>query len=488
MHTLQHILYKVPITQVIGSTAMGVAGIAIDSRSVVANGTFIAIIGEVVDGHSYIHTAIEQGATSIVCSVLPLTLHPNITYVVTPSTQLAAGIMAHNYYNTPSTQCTLVGVTGTNGKTTVATLLFQLYTQLGYTCGLVSTVHNIIGNTIIQATHTTPDAVTINALLHQMVQSGCTHIFMEVSSHALHQHRTAGLQFAAGIFTNISHDHLDYHKTFDEYIKVKKSFFDNLPATAYAITNIDDKRGAVMLQNTNAHKVTYGIHNMGTYKCKILDNALTGLQLNINDVEVHCRLIGIFNAYNLIAVYATAMCLQQNSNQVLEVLSNLQGAIGRFDYVITPKQKIIAIVDYAHTPDALQNVLATIKSLNQAQQQVITVVGCGGNRDRTKRPIMAAVACTYSTVAIFTADNPRYEAIDAILDDMQQDLTSAQRRKYMVIPSRKEAITKAMSLASNNDIVLVAGKGHETYQDINGVKSHFDDKEIIQDCIALLDK
>src|SRR5678810_750640 len=372
----------------------------------------------------------------------------------------------------------VVGVTGTNGKTTIATLLYKLFTSLGYTCGLLSTVENRIGEKILAATHTTPDAVSLNALLKQMAEDGCSHVFMENSSHAIHQHRSAGLKFAGGIFSNITHDHLDYHKTFDEYIRVKKSFFDNLPSTAFAISNADDKRGAVMLQNTIAKKYFYSLRTMTDFKGKILENSLTGLLMTINDQEVHFRLIGEFNAYNLLAVYGAAVCLDENKQKVLQALSNLTGAEGRFDYVVSPKERVIGIVDYAHTPDALLNVLATIKKLKQGHEQVITVVGCGGDRDKTKRPIMAEAACEHSDKVILTSDNPRTEDPAQIIKEMEQGVSVVSKRKCLSIVDRKEAIKTAISLAKAEDIILVAGKGHEKYQEIKGVRNHFDDKEV----------
>jgi UDP-N-acetylmuramoyl-L-alanyl-D-glutamate--2,6-diaminopimelate ligase len=400
----------------------------------------------------------------------------------------AAGLMANNFFGRPSEKLKLVGVTGTNGKTTIATLLYKLFTRLGYTCGLISTVENKIAGKVMPATHTTPDAVSLNELLKQMLDEGCTHVFMETSSHAIHQHRVTGLQYAGGLFSNITHDHLDYHKTFDEYIRVKKAFFDSLPSSAFAISNADDKRGQVMLQNTNAKKYYYSLKTVADFKGKILDNSLSGLQMMVNDVEVHFRLIGEFNAYNLLAVYGAAVCLGEEKQNVLTALSMLTGAEGRFDYIISPKEKVIAIVDYAHTPDALLNVLATIKKLRKGFEQVITVVGCGGNRDKTKRPVMAAAACEYSDKAIFTSDNPRSEDPEQIIKDMEEGLAAAHRRKYISIVDRREAIKTAISLAKQEDIILIAGKGHEKYQEIRGVKNHFDDKDVVKEIFELLDK
>jgi UDP-N-acetylmuramoyl-L-alanyl-D-glutamate--2,6-diaminopimelate ligase len=386
--------------------------------------------------------------------------------------------MAHQFYDAPSTKIKLIGVTGTNGKTTIATLLFKLFSELGYTCGLVSTVQNQIGDQIIPATHTTPDAVSLNELLNTMVDAGCTHVFMECSSHAVHQHRITGLQFTGALFSNITHDHLDYHKTFEAYIAAKKGFFDALPATAFAISNADDKRGAVMLQNTKAKKQYYGLKSTADFKGKILENVLTGLVMLVNEVEVHFRLIGEFNAYNLLAVYGAAVNLGIESSTALTTLSMLAGAEGRFDYIISSKQ-VIGIIDYAHTPDALENVLATIKKLRKGYEQIITVVGCGGDRDTTKRPIMAQTACDLSDRVILTSDNPRTENPALIIADMEAGLSTAAKRKYITILDRKEAIKAAVEFAKPEDIVLVAGKGHEKYQEINGVKQPFDDKAIL---------
>jgi UDP-N-acetylmuramoyl-L-alanyl-D-glutamate--2,6-diaminopimelate ligase len=420
--------------------------------------------------------------------VLPAERIEEVTYVQTTSSAEAAGLIAHNFYDSPTNRIKLVGVTGTNGKTTIATLLYKLFNALGYKCGLVSTVENIIAGTIIPSTHTTPDAISLNSLLKQMADEGCDFVFMEVSSHAIHQKRIAGLQFAGGIFSNITHDHLDYHQTFDEYIRVKKAFFDGLPAQAFAITNLDDKRGAVMLQNTAAKKLTYSLRTVADFKGKILENSLTGLVMVINEQEVHFRLIGEFNAYNLLAVFGAAMSLGEDKSQVLLALSNLTGAEGRFDYIISAKDKIIGIVDYAHTPDALVNVLDTIKKLKKGYEKVITVVGCGGDRDKTKRPVMGQVACDNSDKVVFTSDNPRSEDPEAILKDMEATLSTAARRKYIAIADRKQAIKTAISMAQPEDIVLIAGKGHEKYQDIKGVKHHFDDKEVLVEMFELLGK
>ena len=488
MAVLQDILYKVSIRSVQGTTQAQVRDLQIDSRKVGNGSAFIAVKGASSDGHSFIEKAAAQGATVIVCEVLPADRKEGVTYIQVENSAAAAGLMAHNFFGQPSTKVKLVGVTGTNGKTTIATLLFKLFTGLKYKCGLISTVQNQIADAIIPATHTTPDAISLNALLHQMVEAGCSHVFMETSSHAIHQQRITGLQYTGAVFSNITHDHLDYHKTFDEYIRVKKLFFDNLPSSAFALSNADDKRGAVMLQNTHAAKFLYSLKTLADFKGKILENTLAGLIMIINEKEVHFRLIGEFNAYNLLAVYGTAICLGENKEDVLVSLSETTGAEGRFDYIISPSEKIIGIVDYAHTPDALVNVLETIQKLRKGHEQVITVVGCGGDRDKTKRPIMAEAACEYSTRVIFTSDNPRSEDPAQILRDMETGLNTAARKKSISIVDRKEAIKTAVSLAKGEDIVLVAGKGHEKYQEINGVKSPFDDKAILKEMFELQGK
>ena len=471
-----------------GDMGIAVNDLQMDSRKAGNCTAFIAIRGASADGHRFIDTALEQGASAVICEEIPESLKEGVTYVEVNDTAIAAGYMAHHFYGQPSSKLKLVGVTGTNGKTTIATLLFRLFTGLGHKCGLISTVQNQVGDLVVPSTHTTPDQISLNALLKQMVDAGCTHVFMESSSHAIHQHRIAGLLYAGGIFSNITHDHLDYHKTFDEYIRVKKSFFDSLPSAAFAISNADDKRGTVMLQNTPAHKYFYSLKTMADFKGKILENGLTGLVMTINDMEVHFRLIGEFNAYNLLAVYGAALCLDEEKHEVLRVLSELSGAEGRFDYIVSPQSRIIGIIDYAHTPDALLNVLSTIRNVRKGHEQVITVVGCGGDRDKTKRPIMAAVACEHSDRAIFTSDNPRSEDPGQILQDMEQGLNTAAKRKYISIADRREAIKTAVSLAGPEDIVLVAGKGHEKYQEIKGVKHPFDDKQVLAEMFRLQGK
>lgn len=486
MPGLQDILYKVKIRSISGPIDLEIHDLQIDSRQVQPGTAFIAIKGVSTDGHAFIPAAVEKKASAIICEVLPAQLAPDITYVQVENSSYAAGVMAHNFYGAPSERLHLVGVTGTNGKTTIATLLFKLFSALGYTCGLVSTVENRIGESIIPSTHTTPDAISLNRLLSDMVKAGCTHVFMETSSHALHQNRVAGLVYKGALFSNITHDHLDYHKTFEEYIRVKKSFFDGLPSTAFAISNADDKRGTVMLQNTAATKYYYSLKTMADFKGKILENSLTGLLMTVNEQEVHFRMIGEFNAYNLLAVYGAAVCLGEDKNEVLRILSEMTGAEGRFDYFVSKNKRVIAIIDYAHTPDALVNVLTTIQKLKKGHEQVITVVGCGGDRDKTKRPLMGAAACEYSDRAIFTSDNPRSEDPAAILKDMEIDLNTAARRKFISIADRREAIKTALSLANKEDIVLVAGKGHEKYQEIKGVKHPFDDKKVVQELMEEL--
>jgi len=485
---LRDILYKVNIRSVIGSTDLEINDVQIDSRKIKSGSLFIAVKGVAFDGHQFIDKAIEAGAVAVVFQESFIERKEGVVCVEVENSAAAAGLIAHNFFGQPSEKMKLVGVTGTNGKTTIATLLYKLFTSLGYKCGLLSTVENYIGDKIVAATHTTPDAISLNALLKQMLEADCTHVFMEASSHAIHQHRITGLHFTGGIFSNITHDHLDYHKNFEEYIRVKKSFFDELPSSAFAISNADDKRGTVMLQNTNAKKYYYSLRTVADFKGKILDNSLTGLVMVVNDQEVHFRLIGEFNAYNLLAVYGTAVCLDVDKQEVLRNLSMLTGAEGRFDYLLSKQDKVIAIVDYAHTPDALLNVLATIRKLKKGFEKVITVVGCGGDRDKTKRPIMAEVACEHSDKVIFTSDNPRSEDPAQIIKDMEAGVGAAARRKYISIVDRKEAIKTAISLASKEDIILVAGKGHEKYQEIKGVRNHFDDKEVVREMFEMLDK
>lgn len=487
MKTLRDILHHIPTVKLAGDAGVQVKDLQLDSRKVSDGTAFIAIRGAVSDGHDFIGKAVENGAVAIICEKLPQVVQENIVYVQVKDTLEAAALAAGNFYQHPSSKIKLYGITGTNGKTTVATILYKLFTGLGYKCGLVSTVENKIGQEVIPATHTTPDAISLNALLQRMQYEGCTHVFMECSSHAIHQHRITGLSFAGGIFTNITHDHLDYHKTFDEYIKVKKKFFDQLPSVAFALTNIDDKRGSVMLQNTKATKLTYSLHTMADFKGKILENALTGLVMLVNNREVHFRLIGEFNAYNILAVFGTAISAGEDSEEVLRILSMLTSAEGRFDYIVS-KRNIIGIVDYAHTPDALQNVLETIGQLKKTGGRVIAVVGCGGDRDKAKRPVMAKVAAELSSRVILTSDNPRSEDPAVIIREMEAGLNTTGKRKAISIADRKEAVKTAVSLANDGDIILVAGKGHEKYQEVNGVRNHFDDREVLMEMFELLEK
>lgn len=488
MKTLHNILSNISLLHTHGNTAVSVSSVCIDSRSVSADSVFIAVRGSLTDGHAYIEQAIGQGAISIVCENMPAVLREGIVYVQVKDAAAVAGVIADTFYDSPSQQMKVVGITGTNGKTTTATLLYRLFESLGYKCGLLSTVQNHIHDQVLAATHTTPDAVSVHALLRRMADAGCTYAFMEVSSHAIHQHRIAGVQFAGGVFTNITHDHLDYHKTFDEYIRVKKLFFDGLPAGAFALTNADDKRGIVMLQNTVATRNTYSLKAPATVKGKVLENNLTGLVMTVDGIEAHFRMIGTFNAYNLLAVYGAATLLGEDKMNVLAVLSGLQGAAGRFETILSTNDKVLGIVDYAHTPDALINVLATINQLRINGQQLFTVVGCGGDRDKTKRPIMGQVACEHSDKTILTADNPRSEDPEAILTEMEAQLTFAQKRKCLRITDRREAIKVACTLAQPGDIVLIAGKGHEDYQEIKGVKHHFDDREVLKEIFETLNK
>jgi UDP-N-acetylmuramoyl-L-alanyl-D-glutamate--2,6-diaminopimelate ligase len=485
---LQEILYKVRIRSVHGKLDVEVKDLQLDSRKVNPGSAFIAVKGTHLDGHQFIETVSESHPAAIICERIPAHIKEGITYIEVEDSAAAAGLLAHNFFGQPSEKMKLVGVTGTNGKTTIVTLLYKLFTSLGYTCGMLSTVQNHIGSRVLPATHTTPDPISLNQLLHDMLQAGCTHVFMETSSHAIHQHRIGGLYYTGGIFSNITHDHLDYHKTFDEYIRVKKIFFDGLSSAAFALTNADDKRGDVMLQNTSAVKYTYSLKTTADFKGKILENNLTGLVMLVNDQEVHFRLIGEFNAYNLLAVFGAAICLGEEKAEVLRNLSVLSGAEGRFDYLISPKEKIMGIVDYAHTPDALENVLSTIRKLRKNDERIITVVGCGGDRDKTKRPVMGEVACQLSDQVVFTSDNPRSEDAQSILKDMETGLNTAARRKFLSISDRKEAIKTAVRLSHQSDIVLVAGKGHEKYQEIKGVKYPFDDKAVLKEIFEILNK
>lgn len=478
MLALRDILYKVSLVSASGDMSKTISSICFDSREVKKDSLFVAISGTQVDGHDYISKAVEKGAVSVVCQKLPEEINPEVTYVAVNNSAESLGIMASNFYGNASQKLKLVGVTGTNGKTTIATLLYTLYRKLGYSVGLLSTVENKVDGAIIPASHTTPDAIQLNELLATMVDKGCEYCFMEVSSHALDQSRVAGVHFTGAIFSNISHDHLDYHKTFDNYIKAKKKLFDRLSSDAFALVNVDDKRGNVMLQNTKAAKTTYALKSVANYKARLISNTLHGLELEIESKNVWFKLIGDFNAYNLMAAYGASVMLGEDREDVLTALSSLDAAEGRFE-VVESDADITAIVDYAHTPDALKNVLETIAEFRTGNEQVITVVGCGGNRDASKRPLMASIACKMSDKVVFTSDNPRDEDPQKIIEDMKGGVSPADYKKTVVLADREEAIKTACLMAGAKDIILVAGKGHEKYQEIEGVKHPFDDKEVL---------
>lgn len=466
---------------------MAINKIEFDSRKVEENDVFVAIRGTVSNGHDFIEKAINLGATAIVCDTLPEVIVTGVTYIQVKDTNTALAYLATNFYNNPSQNLKLVGITGTNGKTTIASLLYQLFQKAGYKVGLLSTVKIMVNDIEYKATHTTPDSLTINHYLAEMNAAGVEYCFMEVSSHGIHQKRTEGLHFAGGVFTNLSHDHLDYHATFAEYRDVKKSFFDHLPKTAFALTNLDDKNGAVMFQNTSARKLTYALKSYADYKAQILESQLSGLLLKINESEVWVRLIGTFNAYNLLAIYGTAVELGLDKLEVLRLLSELESVSGRFQYIVSD-QKITAVVDYAHTPDALENVIKTINDIRTNNEQLITVVGCGGDRDKTKRPIMAHIASSMSNKVIITSDNPRTEDPIDIIADMEKGVEPQNQKKTLSIVDRKQAIKTACQLAGPNDIILIAGKGHETYQEIQGVRHDFDDMKIVKELLEELGK
>jgi UDP-N-acetylmuramoyl-L-alanyl-D-glutamate--2,6-diaminopimelate ligase len=482
MALLSDILYKVGLLNVNGNTNIEVTGMSLHSGSVKKGFLFAAIRGTQVDGHKFIEHAIEKGAVAILCSTLPEKRNNDVTYILVENTAVSLGAMASNFYDNPSDKLNLVGITGTNGKTTVATLLFNLFEFMGYTCGLISTVENKIHDRIIPSTHTTPDVISINELLAEMVKQGCAYCFMESSSHSIDQHRISGLHFRGAVFTNITHDHLDYHGTFDHYLKTKKRLFDLLPASAFALVNLDDIRGVVMLQNTKASKHTYAIKKPADFKAKVIDNTFDGLVLQLDHEELHSQLTGIFNAYNLLAVYAVSQLLGADKIEALSGLSAVKPASGRFDH-FTSKDGIICIIDYAHTPDALRNILDTIKVIRTGNENLITVVGCGGDRDRAKRPLMAKISAKGSDKVVLTSDNPRSEEPETIIDEMKKGIPVELTRKVLSILDRKEAIKTAVMLASPGDIILVAGKGHEKYQDIKGVKYPFDEKAILTDAL-----
>ncbi|WP_111682149.1 UDP-N-acetylmuramoyl-L-alanyl-D-glutamate--2,6-diaminopimelate ligase [Winogradskyella tangerina] len=487
MNVLKDILYKVTINAVVGSTSISINKIEFDSRKVESDDVFVAITGTVTDGHRFIEKAIELGAKTIICETLPEMLEDGITYIEVANSNQALAYMAANYYEHPSENLKLVGVTGTNGKTTVTSLLYQLFKKAGYKVGLLSTVKIMVDDTVYPATHTTPDSLTINKYLKLMNDEGVEFCFMEASSHGIHQSRTEGLKFTGGIFTNLSHDHLDYHNTFAEYRDVKKSFFDYLPKDAFALSNMDDKNGLVMLQNTQAKKYTYALKNYADYRAQILENEFGGLLLKVNDNELWTRLIGSFNAYNILAIFGAAELLGLQKDEILRLISELDNVSGRFQYFVSD-EKITAIVDYAHTPDALKNVLETINSIRTKNEELITVVGCGGDRDKAKRPKMGHIASALSTKVIFTSDNPRSEVPEAIIEDMEKGVEPQNFKKTLSITDRKQAIKTACQMADSKDIILIAGKGHETYQEIKGERFDFDDYKTVQEFLKQLQK
>jgi UDP-N-acetylmuramoyl-L-alanyl-D-glutamate--2,6-diaminopimelate ligase len=487
MKVLKDILFGVSITEVAGSTNIAVQKISFDSRNTGPFGLFIAVKGTQTDGHQYIEKAIASGTTAIICESLPAELKPTVTYIKVKNAAETTGIIASNFYDNPSESLQLIGITGTNGKTTCATLLFHLFRNLGESCGLLSTIQNRINENIIPSTHTTPDAIRLNELLKQMVDAGCKYCFMEVSSHAVVQHRIEGLKFTGGVFTNITHDHLDYHGTFENYLQAKRGFFRKLTSEAFAIYNRDDYHAEEMRQGVTAKIKTYGLRSAGDYYTRILENQFGGLLLQINGKDVWTQLIGRFNAYNLSAIYATAELLGKDPLEILTAMSKLQPAEGRFQYFIS-EAGITAIVDYAHTPDALKNVLNTISDIRTGNEQVITVVGCGGDRDREKRPVMAQIAADNSNRVVLTSDNPRSEEPADILKEMEAGMDPVQKRKTLTIENRREAIRTACSMAQKGDIVLIAGKGHEKYQEIKGVKYDFDDMQVLRETLILTEK
>jgi UDP-N-acetylmuramoyl-L-alanyl-D-glutamate--2,6-diaminopimelate ligase len=484
---LKDIIYKVAIEAIKGSTDIVIGKIDFDSRKIEKNDLFVAIRGTISDGHDYISKAIDLGASAIICDSFPEDIAEGVAYIQVKDTNAALAVVAANYFGNPSQKLQLVGVTGTNGKTTIASLLYQLYKKAGHKVGLLSTVKIMVDDVEYPATHTTPDSITINSYLALMVEAGVDYCFMEVSSHGVHQKRTEALHFVGGVFTNLSHDHLDYHPTFAEYRDVKKSFFDHLPKTAFALSNIDDKNGSVVLQNTVAKKCSYALKSYADYKAQILESQLSGLLLKVNGNEVWVKLIGTFNAYNLLAIYGTAIELGMESLEALRLLSELESVSGRFQYIVSA-ENITAIVDYAHTPDALENVLKTINDIRTKNEQLITVVGCGGNRDKTKRPVMGGIASDLSDKAVFTSDNPRNEDPEVIISEMESGVAPQNFKRILSITDRKQAIKTACQLAQPNDIILIAGKGHEAYQEINGVRHDFDDMKIVKELLEQLHK
>lgn len=486
MKLLKDILYKAGMLEVQGDLNLAVESIHLDSRQVKGFSLFVAVRGSLADGHEYIESAIAKGAMAIVCEEFPVDQKQGITYVKVKSSGEAIGHIASNFYEHPSSKLKLVGITGTNGKTTTVTLLFDLFKALGYKCGLISTVVNRIGKDMVDATHTTPDPISLQKLFAQMVEQKVTHCFMEVSSHAIHQGRIAGAEFDVAVFTNITHDHLDYHGTFNEYIKAKKQFFDKLSTSAHALINMDDPHAEIMVQNCHAVKHGYAIRSMAEYRARIIENHFDGLHLMLDGNDLYSKLVGGFNAYNILTAYSTAMLLGEDKLSILTAISGLDPVAGRFQYQRGP-QNIIAIVDYAHTPDALKNVLKTIQEIRTGNEKVITVVGCGGDRDKAKRPIMAAVACEFADKVILTSDNPRTEDPDTIIADMEAGVEGQHYKKTLSIVNRREAIRTACSLAESGDILLIAGKGHEKYQEINGERLPFDDYEILTETFKTLE-
>lgn len=484
---LTELLQRIPTLETHGEMNRKVSGIVFDSRKAVENSLYVALKGTVADGHSFIDSAVGKGAKVIVCEVLPENFNAEITYVKVKDSSKTLGQLASNFYGNPSEQLTLVGITGTNGKTSVSTLLFDVFTALGFKCALISTVEYRIAGEVIPSTHTTPDVVTLNQILAKAVYEGCEYAFMEVSSHGIHQNRTEGLHFKVGGFTNITHDHLDYHKTFEEYLKTKKRFFDELPAEAFAITNVDDKNGNIMLQNTRAKKVSYALKTMADFHGRILEVDFNGMLLNFNGKEFWTTLTGKFNAYNLLLVFAVAVELGFNEAEVLQVISTLKRVHGRFETIKSPSG-IYFVVDYAHTPDALENVLDSINEIRTKNERLITVFGCGGDRDHAKRPEMGKIATRKSTLAIITSDNPRNENPADIIKDIEQGVEAQNYSKYTSIPDRKDAIKMAIKFAEPRDIIVVAGKGHENYQEIKGEKYHFDDREVIEELLKIMGK
>lgn len=483
---LRELLYKAGIAEIIGSADVLVPSVCFSTAQVSEGCMFVAVKGSQTDGHKFIRQAIENGASVIICENIPAKRNDNVTYVRVNNSAVALAYISANFFDHPSEKLKLVGITGTNGKTTTASLLYQVFRMMGHKAGLISTVNICINDSVTAATHTTPDVLSLNALLKCMLDEGCTHCFMEVSSHAVVQQRIAGLQFAGGIFTNITHDHLDYHKTFEAYLKAKKSFFDQLPEPAFTLVNADDRNSKIMVQNTRAQKKTYGLRSMSNFRCKVVENTFSGLLLNIDGNEVFCKLIGSFNAYNLLAVYGTAILLGADKLKVLTALSDLNPVEGRFEYIVS-QNHVTGIVDYAHTPDALQNVLKTINDIRTGNEKVITIIGCGGDRDQSKRPVMARIACELSDKVILTSDNPRSEDPFDILSQMQKGVPAEHFRKSITIVDRKEAVKAACNMVQSGDIILLAGKGHEKYQEIKGVKYPFDDKDVLTQSFKIME-